>query len=53
MSRREHIEIITKTRSIARKLARELHPEELNRVSAGTITMDGPGRPGDCDTDPK
>jgi hypothetical protein len=45
-------QMTVKTRSIARKLARELHPEELDKVSAGTVSMEN-GRPGDTDLDPK
>jgi hypothetical protein len=44
--------ITKETRSIARQLARELRPEELDAIAAGTITFAG-GHPGDVDQDPK
>ena len=38
------------TRSIAAKLAREILPEEMDAVTAGTVTLDGScGCPGDID----
>lgn len=38
------------TRSIARKLAREILPEEWEAIAAGTISLDQPcGCPGDID----
>lgn len=38
------------TRSIARKLAREILPEELDAIAAGTTTVSGPDHlPGDMD----
>lgn len=44
------------TRSIARKLSREILPEEMDAVAAGaeTITLDGgtDGTPGDIDQGP-
>jgi hypothetical protein len=38
------------TRSIARKLAREILPDELDVIAAGTTTLSGPDHlPGDMD----
>jgi hypothetical protein len=38
------------TRSIARKLAREIFPEEWDAVAAGTVTLSGADHlPGDVD----
>jgi hypothetical protein len=38
------------TRSIARKLAREILPEEMDAIAAGTITVSGADHlPGDID----
>ena len=34
-------EKLDSTRSIARKLAREILPEEMNAIAAGTITQSG------------
>ena len=40
----------SETRSIARKLAREILPEEMDAVAAGTTTVSGPDHlPGDMD----
>jgi hypothetical protein len=36
------------TRSIARQLAREVHPEEMDAIAAGTTSC-VLGRPADCD----
>jgi hypothetical protein len=44
------LEKLDSTRSIARKLAREILPEEWDAIAAGTITLDQPcGCPGDID----
>ncbi|HET8891495.1 MAG TPA: hypothetical protein VFQ41_21525 [Candidatus Angelobacter sp.] len=44
------VEKLNSTRSIARKLAREILPEEQDAVAAGTVTLDGScGCPGDID----
>jgi len=41
---------LNSTRTIGRKLAREILPEEQEAVAAGTITLDGNcGCPGDID----
>ena len=43
-------EKLSSTRSIARKLAREILPEEMSEVAAGTITLSGADHlPGDID----
>jgi len=44
------VENLDSTRSIARKVAREILPEEVDAVAAGTTTVSGPDHlPGDMD----
>jgi hypothetical protein len=45
-------EKIAPTRSIARKLAREILPEEMDIVAAGTSTLCAGGFFDDCDNGP-
>jgi hypothetical protein len=43
-------ESVNSTRSIARKLAREIRPEEMDAIAAGTGTNSGdPSAVDDCD----
>jgi hypothetical protein len=44
--------IAKETRSIARQLARELRPEELDAIAAGTTSCSA-CRADDCDVEPK
>jgi hypothetical protein len=44
--------ITKETRSIARQLARELRPEELDAIAAGTTSCSC-CRPDDCDLEPR
>lgn len=51
-SRKDEVTAAALKRSIARKLARPLSPEELESIAAGTTSCSC-GRPDDCDLLPK